>query len=119
MTSTKKDSNSSGLTISESDLCRWLGQALPGDVLQYHRGYLALDNVAHRGRLSAQDRIDLARVARRAFWASEQGLAHLLQRRNGPDDYTYLIVARSRPVPERKSIQTILAETSPLEENAA
>jgi hypothetical protein len=34
------------------------------------------------------------RLARRAWWAAEQGLVHLVQRRNGPDDFSYLAVAR-------------------------
>ena len=30
-------------SISEIELCAWVAQAAPGAVLEYHRGYLALD----------------------------------------------------------------------------
>jgi len=85
------------LSTSEVELCRWLGQALPGDVLHYHRGFLALDTAPHTFRLSDRERAELIKVGRRARWAFEKGLADLLQRRHGPDDYEYLLVARRRP----------------------
>ncbi len=85
------------LAVSEIELCAWLGQALPGDVLQYYRGFLALDTVPHSHRLREHERIELIKVARRCRWASEKRLVHLLQRRLGIDDYTYVLVARPRP----------------------
>lgn len=85
------------LPINEIDLCVWLGQAAPGDVLEYHRGALAHDREARISRLPERDRGELIRVGKRAFWAAEKGLAHLVQRRNGPDDYSYLAIARPRP----------------------
>ncbi len=85
------------LCLAEIDLCAWLGQAAPGDLLEYHRGFLALDTMPQGMRLAERERTELARVARRAWWAAERGLVHLLQRRNGPDDFTYLAIARARP----------------------
>jgi len=32
--------------VSEIELCAWVAQAAPGTVLEYHRGYLALDRSA-------------------------------------------------------------------------
>ena len=29
--------------ISEIEFCGWVGQAVPGDRLEYHRGFLVLD----------------------------------------------------------------------------
>lgn len=95
--------------ITETELCGWLGQAVPGDRLAYHRGFLALDCMSTNGRLSEADRGELRRVARRALFAAESGLAHLVQRRNGPDDFTYLVIARPRPKTARGSILSILA----------
>jgi hypothetical protein len=89
------DTISSPLPLSEAALCRWLGEALPGDMLAYHRGHLTRDVAATGAK--ARSRAELQRVARRALWASESELVHLVQRRNGPDDYTYLAVARPRP----------------------
>lgn len=85
------------LLLSEADLCGWLGQAEPGKRLEYHRGFLAVDAVPHGSHLPEQDRAELGRVARRALWASHRGLAHLVQRRHGPDDYSYLVIVRPRP----------------------
>lgn len=37
--------------LTEIDLCGWIGQAAPGDILEYHRGFLALDTMAQGTRL--------------------------------------------------------------------
>ncbi|HLI12757.1 MAG TPA: hypothetical protein VKY65_14285 [Alphaproteobacteria bacterium] len=85
------------LRIKEIDLCGWIGQAMPGERLEYHRGFLALDVTEQGTRLAERDRTELVRVARRAWWAAELGLVHLVQRRHGPDDYSYLAIARPKP----------------------
>ncbi|MFZ5790307.1 MAG: hypothetical protein ACOY3L_06365 [Pseudomonadota bacterium] len=85
------------LRLKEIDLCGWIGQAMPGDMLEYHRGFLALDVTEQGTRLAERDRAELVRVARRAWWAAEQRLVHLVQRRHGPDDYSYLAIARPKP----------------------
>ncbi|MDB5407743.1 MAG: hypothetical protein JWL84_2655 [Rhodospirillales bacterium] len=96
--------------ITEIDLCGWLGAAAPGDRLTYHRGFLALDCAPTSGRLPTRERVELLRTARRAMFAAENGLAHLMQRRHGADDYSYLIEVRPRPRAERRSVLAILAE---------
>jgi hypothetical protein len=78
-------------------LCAWIAQASPGDTLEYHRGFLALDASIDGQTPESDARRELARVARIAWRAAEQGLVHLVQRRNGPDDFTYLAIARPRP----------------------
>ncbi len=80
--------------VTEADLCGWLGHAVPGDVLEYHRGYLALDASAQTRRLPDRQRRDLAALARRVIWAAEHGLAIPVQRRHGAEDYSYLLIAR-------------------------
>jgi hypothetical protein len=82
--------------ITEIELCAWLAQAVPDDVLEYHRGFLPLDRSRAGGRLRERDAIELSRVADRVWLVAELGLVHLLQRRNGPADYSYLLVARPR-----------------------
>jgi hypothetical protein len=93
--------------VTENQLCRWLGTAKPGDTLQYHRGFLAIDISASARRLTDRARKELVRVARRAIWASESGLVHLIQRRYGVDDYAYFIEAKARPKLERKSMRAV------------
>ena len=96
--------------LDEPELCRWLGQATPGEVLEYHRGHLALDIMAYRRPAGDCGHPTLSEVAHRAWWAAEQGLAHLVQRRHGGDDYSYLIVARATPRRPRISLASLLIE---------
>ena len=90
--------------LQEVDLCAWLGAAQPGDTLVYHRGFLTVDCSPATSNLAKSERSRLALVARRAILAQERGLACLLQRRHGPDDYDYLIVARRRPSSENREL---------------
>lgn len=83
--------------LTEIELCAWLGQAAPGDVLEYHRGFLALDVAAVPLDPDTEARAELRRVAKRALWAFEQDLVHLVQRRHGPSDFAYLAIARQKP----------------------
>ncbi len=76
-----------GTPMGEMEFLGWLGQAEPGEVLVYHRGFLAVDR--HWAEGGAVDRL-----AARAAWAAEHGLADLLQRRHGPEDLSYLAIAR-------------------------
>lgn len=94
--------------LTEMDLCGWVGQAAPGDILEYHRGFLALDTMPHGTRLSERDRTELARVARRAWWAADRGLVYLVQRRHRFDDYSYLAIARSKPQHPCVSLSSLL-----------
>ena len=87
----------SRLRLTEPDLCGWLGKAKPGDMIEYYRGFLAGDLWANGSRFTERERHELMTISRRARWASVQGLAHLVQRRNGPDDFSYLAVARRKP----------------------
>ena len=94
--------------LTETMFCAWLGQAHPGDALIYHRGLLALDASISSQTPKSDARRELARVARRAWWAASQGLIHLLQRRNGPDDFTYLAIARPRPKELPATLSSVL-----------
>jgi len=81
--------------LTEADFCTWVGEALPGDTLEYHRGFLALDIA--QGALTAPEQRVLRRLAGRAAWAADCRLVHLVQRRRGPGDFSYLAVKRPRP----------------------
>ena len=94
--------------LTETAFCAWLGQVHPGDALVYHRGLLALDASISSQTPDSDARRELCRVARRAWWAAEQGLIHLLQRRNGPDDFTYLAIARPRTAEVSASLSLVL-----------
>jgi hypothetical protein len=94
--------------LTEIDLAAWIGQAAPGDILEYHRGFLALDTFSLGSPLGDRDRKELSRVASRAMWAAEQGLVHLVQRRNGPDDFSYLAIARPKPKRAAASLSALI-----------
>jgi hypothetical protein len=99
------------LRLTETDLCGWIGQAAPGEALEYYRGFLALDTFSQATRLAERERAELVRLAQRAWWASEQKLVHLVQRRHGVDDYSYLAVARPKPASTSLS-SLLLAEVA-------
>lgn len=94
--------------FTDTEFCAWIGQAHPGDRLVYHRGVLALDANHDSEAPKTDARRELARVARRARWAAQQGLVHLVQRRNGPDDFTYIAIARPRSSEAAASLSMLL-----------
>lgn len=93
--------------LTEADLCGWIGRAAPGDILEYHRGFLALDTMPPVAGIAAQGQAELARVARRAWWAARQGLIDLVQRRHGTGDYSYLAIARTKPRTARVALSSL------------
>lgn len=98
------------LLIDAIQFCAWIAQASPGDILEYHRGMLAID-ASIDGQSPASDaRRELARVARIAWRAAEKRLVHLVQRRTGPDDYSYLAIARQRTDKVTASLSTLLLQ---------
>lgn len=92
--------------LDEPALCAWFGAAAAGDRIEYWRGYLAIDANATESNLVPDDRRQLGRVAARALRLAEQGKAHLVQRRHGPGDYSYLLVVRPQPRSPRARFAT-------------
>lgn len=82
--------------ISEIQFCAWVAQAEPGDRLDYHRGYLAVDADKVTSDLDPNARAELACLRDRAFWSETAGLVHLVQQRLGPDRFAYLAIARPK-----------------------
>lgn len=84
------------LTITEKDLCAWLGRAMPGECIEYHRGHLLIDRSRKHGPFSEKDRRELSAVADRALGLAEEGRLCLVQQRLGEHDYSYLAVITRR-----------------------
>jgi hypothetical protein len=82
--------------LSEIELCAWLTQAEPGAVLEYHRGFLALDRTAFGRFAETPARAALSILGNRAHDLAERGLVHLVQHRHGIEDYSYFAIARPR-----------------------
>ena len=94
--------------LTEIEFAAWVAQAVPGDRLEYHRGFLVLDTFALFTKLDDRGRTELAKLAVRAFWAAEQGLVHLVQERVGPDQFAYIAVARPKPKAAADSLSELL-----------
>jgi hypothetical protein len=74
---------------------RWLERARTGEQLEYHRGLLTRDR-SPASDLADGARRALAEVADAVFRAAEDGSVHLVQRRHGPFDFSYLAVKAGR-----------------------
>ena len=84
------------ITSADTGLLAWLKQASPGDSLEYHRGFLALDRSVRTHAISDDDRRALCRLASLALRLSDRGLINLVQRRIRLDSFSYIAVARKR-----------------------
>lgn len=85
------------LFTDEDNLCDWIANAVPGALMIYYRGHLAFDRMPSTGVFTNPDRKRLIDVAKRALQAAEDGFIHLVQRRHGPQDYSYIAIkARTR-----------------------
>ena len=82
--------------LTEIELCAWIAQAAPGAVLEYHRGFLALDRTPFGRYGDTPVRAGLTLVGSRAHDLAERGLVHLVQLRHGAEDYSYFAIARPR-----------------------
>ena len=90
------------LSITEEAFCSWLGKAMPGDRIEYHRGHLLIDRSRKLGPFSEMDRRQLSAIANRALALAEQGRLCLLQRRHGDCDYSYVATIVRRPPTVRR-----------------
>ena len=73
----------------------WLERARAGEQLEYHRGLLIWDR-SPASELAEDDRRALAEMADAVFRAAEGGRVHLVQRRHGPFDFSYLAIKAGR-----------------------
>jgi hypothetical protein len=69
----------------------WLARCEPGAALEYHRGLLILDR-SPASELAEDERRAVAKIADAALGAAEDRLVHLVQRRNGPFDFSYVAI---------------------------
>ena len=62
--------------LTEERFANWIGDALVGQSIQYHEGFLLLDRSESGSGLGTKERNRLHSVARRAWIACELGLVH-------------------------------------------
>ena len=96
--------------LTEVALCAWVGQALPGDRLAYHAGYLAIDKEADSRFATPAERQELRRVADRAWQLAQDGIVHLVQRRDGEADFIYYVVVRRRRRATSGALRAVLEQ---------
>jgi hypothetical protein len=85
----------------------WLARSEPGAALEYHRGLLILDR-SPASELSEDERRTVAKIADAALGAAEDSLVHLVQRRNGPFDFSYVAI-KAAPVRDKRARRLIPA----------
>ncbi len=96
--------------LTDITFCAWVGQAAPGDRLEYHRGFLGIDVMPGMSTLPDRELQRLAALASAAFRTCEAGLVHLVQERLGPDRFAYLAIARPKPRGAPMPLERLLAE---------
>lgn len=85
--------------LTPAEMNRWLDRSHPGNRVEYFRGHLAHDICAPPVSFSSLDERqewrEVAKDVRRLAWSWHlNGEAHLVQVRNGDDDYSYIAVRR-------------------------
>ena len=114
MTSTERSESAARDLISVAEFRGWLARAEACSWFVYHRGLLIWDRSPASG-LPDEHRSALAKIANAVFQAAEDGQVHLVQRRNGPFDFSYVAIkaapVRSKRVP--RSLSTAAAGDLP------
>ena len=80
------------LALRSDGFATWLKTARPGRLIEYHRGHLCVDRQQKPDAPDNEARAALHRLATRVLRAAEQDLVHLVQRRHGPEDFSYLAI---------------------------
>lgn len=96
--------------LSEMEFAGWVGAAAPGDRIEYHRGFLAVDLIVPISGQSSPELVALSKLGIRAFWAAEQRLVHLVQERLGPNHFAYIAIARPKPKRAEVSLAALLVD---------
>ena len=90
------------LAIDTARFEAWLQTARPDSLIEYHRGLLSIDRqqgfVAPYNAPVNKARAELHSLAIRALRAADRGLVHLVQRRHGHEDFSYLAIKARPPV---------------------
>jgi hypothetical protein len=98
------------LLLDEIAFVAWVGQAAPGNRLEYHRGFMAIDTDRMMSKLAPDQRRKLCDLADAAFRAAMQDLVHLVQARLATNHFSYIAVARPRPEGAAASLSSLLLD---------
>jgi len=95
MTSAERDQTGPRVLSSVAEFRGWFARTGGCPWFEYHRGLLIWDR-SPQSELPDDDRRMLGKIANAVFQAAEQGRVHLVQRRRGPFDFSYLAIRASR-----------------------
>lgn len=100
--------------LTEGGFCDWIANAMVGQSIEYHEGFLLRDRSETVSELPTKERARLHAVARRAWIACELGLVHLVSLKVEEARYRYIAV-RSTSTLKPPEIRTRLrvARTTP------
>jgi hypothetical protein len=101
---------STRLLLDEIAFLAWVDQAGPGDRLEYHRGFMAIDTDRMMSKLAPDQRRMLCDLADAAFRAAMKDLVHLVQARIATNHFSYIAVARPRPEGAAASLSSLLLD---------
>ena len=73
-----------------------------GSRITFHRGHLSVDRQQRPHAPHDPARDELNRLADRTMRASERGLVHLVQKRHGDADYSYIAIRARTPAKRRR-----------------
>ncbi|MEP9390582.1 hypothetical protein [Mesorhizobium sp. KR9-304] len=82
--------------VSCPEFDAWVRGATPGSTLEYHLGNLAVDADPELSEFPEPQRQQLCDLRDQAFSAAAAATVDLVQRRIGPNNFSYLAIARRR-----------------------
>jgi hypothetical protein len=106
-TSAERSESGTRDLISAAEFRGWLARAASCSWFEYHGGLLIWES-APASALSDEHRRALAKMANAVFQAAEQGEVHLVQRRNGPFDFSYVAI-KARPARGKRVLRSVPA----------
>lgn len=80
------------VALTEPAFCDWIANAMVGQSIEYHSGFLLLDRSEAASTLPTKERARLHAIARRAWIACELGLVHLFSLKVADGHYRYIAV---------------------------
>ena len=99
--------------LTEAAACDWIANALVGQSIQYHEGFLMMDRSDSGSGLPAKERSRLHSVARRMWIACELGLVHLFSLKVADCHYRYIAVRSANTLTSSEVLTRVRKVSAP------